>query len=89
MSQAVREAANELREFMFQRVYFWEGRRQEAERAQAVVRFLITYYMPRPQEIESDFVIPTDPPWRQVADYIAGMTDGFALDTAARLGFHG
>ncbi len=89
MSEPVREAANVLREFMFQRVYLWEGRRQEAERAQAVVRFLFHYYLSRPQEMESDFVIPTDPPWRQAADYIAGMTDGFALDAAARLGFRG
>ena len=87
MSEGVLEAANALREFMFQRVYLWEGRRHEAERAQAVVRFLFQCYMARPQEIDSDFVIATDPPWRRVADYIAGMTDGFALDLAQRLGF--
>jgi dGTP triphosphohydrolase len=41
----------------------------------------------RQQEIESDFLIPSDPPWRQAADYVAGMTDLFALNVAARLGF--
>jgi dGTPase len=89
MSQAVREAANELREFMFQHVYFWESRSQEAVRAQSVVRFLFNHYLACPQEIESDFVILTDPPWRQAADYIAGMTDGFAMTTAVRLDFRG
>ncbi|MEE8346737.1 MAG: deoxyguanosinetriphosphate triphosphohydrolase [Dehalococcoidia bacterium] len=86
MSEGVLAAANILREFMFQRVYLWEGRREEAERAKETVRFLFRYYLARPQEIDSDYVIGSDPPWRRVADYVAGMTDGFALDAAARLG---
>jgi dGTPase len=89
MSEPILAAANALREFMFQRVYLWEGRRQEAERAQGVVRFLFEHYMARPEEIESDFVIAADPAWRRVADYIAGMTDGFALAAASRLGYEG
>src|SRR3990172_7388421 len=86
MSERVLAAANILREFMFQRVYLWEGRREEAERAKRVVRFLFQYYLSRPDEIESGFVISSDPPWRRAADYVAGMTDGFALAAAERLG---
>ncbi|MDP2949076.1 MAG: deoxyguanosinetriphosphate triphosphohydrolase family protein [Chloroflexota bacterium] len=87
MSAAILAAANALREFLFQRVYLWEDRRDEVEEAKGVVRFLFEYYLGRPQEIESDFLIPSDPSWRRVADYIAGMTDQFALKTAARLGY--
>ncbi len=86
MSENVLAAANILREFMFQRVYLWEGRREEADRAKQVVRFLFNYYLSRPEEIDSDFVIGSDPPWRRAADYVAGMTDGFALSAAERLG---
>jgi dGTPase len=86
MSEEVLGAANTLREFMFQRVYLWEGRREEAERAKQVVRLLFRYYLAHPQEMESDFVIASDPPWRRAADYVAGMTDGFALAAAERLG---
>jgi dGTPase len=86
MSEEVLGAANILREFMFQRVYLWEGRREEAERAKQVVRLLFRYYLAHPQEMESDFVIASDPPWRRAADYVAGMTDGFALAAAERLG---
>ncbi len=86
MSEDVLAAANILREFMFQRVYLWEGRREEAERAKRVVRFLFQHYLSRPEEIDSGFVIGSDPPWRRVADYVAGMTDGFALSAAERLG---
>ena len=85
MSPAVSAAANILREFMFQRVYLWEGRRQEAERAKEVVRLIYRHYLAHPEEISSDFVIASDPPWRRVADYVAGMTDGFALQTAESL----
>lgn len=86
MSEEVLGAANILREFMFQRVYLWEGRREEAERAKQVVRLLFRYYLAHPQEMESDFVIASDPPWRRAADYVAGMTDGFALAAAERIG---
>jgi dGTPase len=89
MSETVLAAANILREFMFQRVYLWEGRREEAERAEQVVRFLFQYYLARPQEMESDFVIASDAAWRRAADYVAGMTDGFALAMAERLGHRG
>jgi len=87
MGPSVQKAANALREFLFQRVYLWEDRQAEVERAKRVVRFVFEYYVERPQEIESDFLISSDPPWRQVADYVAGMTDLFAQNTAARLGF--
>ncbi|MBI2913603.1 MAG: deoxyguanosinetriphosphate triphosphohydrolase [Chloroflexi bacterium] len=86
MSPGVLAAANVLREFMFQRVYLWEGRREEAERAQHVVRVVFHHYVEHPEDIRSDFVIASDPPWRRSADYVAGMTDGFALATAERLG---
>src|SRR3972149_5084611 len=78
MSEGVLSAANILREFMFQRVYLWEGRREEAERAQRVVRFLFRYYLARPDEIESGFVISSDPPWRRGGGQGGGGAGGFA-----------
>jgi dGTPase len=85
MSEKVSAAANVLREFMFQRVYLWEGRREEAERAKDVVALIYRHYLANPDEVQSGFVIPEDPPWRRAADYVAGMTDGYALATAERL----
>jgi dGTPase len=86
MSERVKTAANVLREFMFQRVYLWEGRRGEAERAAKVVQALYRHYLARADEIQSDFVIASDPPWRRAADYVAGMTDHYAQAEAGRLG---
>ena len=85
MSERVSVAANALREFMFQRVYLWEGRREEAEQAKQVVSTLYRRYVENPEEVQSDFVISSDPPWRRAADYVAGMTDRFALEATERL----
>jgi len=85
MSEEVSAAANALREFMFQRVYLWEGRREESERAKRVVASIYGHYLENPNDIESDFVIASDPPWRRAADYVSGMTDHFALEVANRL----
>jgi dGTPase len=86
MSDNVAAAANVLREFMFQRVYLLEGRQEETERAKSVVRVLYDHFSQHPEEIESDFVVLEDPAWRRAVDYVAGMTDRFALATAERLG---
>ena len=78
-------AADALRDFLFERVYLAEPTLRGARRGQRVVEALFTYYEARPEEIEG-FSLPDDPPWRQAADYVAGMTDGFALRRAAALG---
>ena len=86
MSQPVWAAANCLREFMFQRVYLLEDRQKETEQAKQIVRRLYRHFVDHPDEIQSDFVIESDPAWRRAADYVAGMTDGYALKVAAHLG---
>jgi len=86
MSEGVWAAANVLREFMFQRVYLLEDRQEETEQAKQVVRLLYRHFAEHPNEVHSDFVIPGDPPSRRAADYVSGMTDGYAIQVAARLG---
>jgi dGTPase len=86
MSEQVWAAANMLREFMFQRVYTLEDRQEETEQAKHIVRVLYRHFAEHPDEIRSDFVLPGDPPWRRATDYVAGMTDGYALMVARTLG---
>jgi dGTPase len=87
MSPVVLSAANALREFLFERVYLYESGQPEAIRGRKVVRFLYDHYLEHPDEIQSDFVLSGDPAWRRVADYVAGMTDQFALSAAEERGF--
>jgi dGTPase len=84
----VTAATNALRDYLFENVYLWEERLAEAARARRVIEFLWEHYLRHPEEIEaSEYTRPEDALARRVADYIAGMTDHFAVAAAERLGF--
>lgn len=85
LGPAVLEATDELREFMFRRVYHHERTLEGAERGQAVVSALFGYYEAHPAEI-AGWSLPDDPAWRRAADYVSGMTDHYALKRARELG---
>ncbi len=85
-SPEVRAAANDLREFMFQRVYLYDETRREAERGQRVVLFLFEHFVRHPEGISPDFSIASDPVERRAADYVSGMTDRYAVRLARELG---
>lgn len=88
MSSEVTAATNELRDYLFQNVYLWEERLAEAARARRIIEFLWECYLRQPNEVEaSEYTRPEDPLARRIADYIAGMTDHFAVAAAQRLGF--
>ena len=74
-------ATDALRDFLFERVYLAPATLQAARHGQRVLEALFTHYQRRPDTIEG-FSLPDDPPWRRAADYVAGMTDGFALRRA-------
>ncbi len=86
MTPPVAAAANELREFMFQRVYLLDRTRAEAERGKRVVIFLFRHFAAHPGHIESDYGLPDDPPARRAADFVSGMTDRYAIRLARELG---
>jgi dGTPase len=85
MSPEVLEAANNLRQFLFQRVYEVQVSRKETERARQVVRFLYYYFVNNPDKLPKEFA-SSDEAERGVVDYIAGMTDNYALSLASELG---
>jgi dGTPase len=87
MSADVLRAANELREFMFQRVYLWEGQVREAARAGRVAIYLFEHFAEHPDQIDSEYQLRDDPPVRRSADFVSGMTDRYAMDQALKLGF--
>jgi dGTPase len=85
MSPAVLEAANALREFLFANVYEVQTARAETERARQVVRFLYHYFMQNPVSLPGEHARGGDVE-RGVVDYIAGMTDNYALSLAQEHG---
>ena len=85
LSPEVFAALDELRDFMFARVYVREGTRDEHEKAVKLIRDLFAYYLEHPQEMPAEYHrSPGDLP-THVADHIAGMTDRYALRTYERL----
>lgn len=80
MAPDVWGAMMELRGFLFDNVYLSDRAKAEEPKAFMVVQALFTYYLDNPQELPADArpVDASELVWR-VMDYIAGMTDRFAI----------
>ncbi len=85
MSSKGRNALNILREFLFQKVYIPAGQGEEGECARKVMEVLYAYYCRNPQEIPTEYISISDTTERAAVDYIAGMTDRFALRIAEKI----
>ena len=79
MSDEAFRALDTLRDFLFERVYLRDEARSEQDKAIALVRSLFAHYLDHPDQVPEEYHrAPGDLPTR-VADYIAGMTDRYAL----------
>lgn len=82
MSPEVFEAMQELRRFMFSNVYKNSIAKGEEEKAKELLERLFDYYMKHPMDMPSQYTIMIAEGERQdrvVCDYIAGMTDQYAV----------
>ncbi|NLM44743.1 MAG: deoxyguanosinetriphosphate triphosphohydrolase [Clostridiales bacterium] len=81
MSKDVYDATNKLRKFMFDNVYIGSKAKDEEEKVKYIVKQLYEYFVNKPYEIPDDIrnkMEDTDIQ-RITCDYIAGMTDRYAL----------
>jgi len=76
MSPEIREAANTLRQFLFERVY--SVAREEAERAREVVQLLYQHFIKHDEALPKEYKLRDESVARRVVDYVAGMTDNYA-----------
>lgn len=80
MSTAVQRATSELRDFLFENVYQESPAKIENPKAKRVLRTLFFYYLDNAGELPSEFRASTDDEVPvKVGDYVAGMTDRYAL----------
>jgi dGTPase len=80
MSSPVIEATNILRDFLFEKVYNVRSAQAESEKAREVIRLLYQYF--KENNVDSlprEYCLHSDDVERRVVDYIAGMTDQYAL----------
>ena len=75
---------DELRAFMFERVYLSTDLVADKDAVMAVTRRLIDFHVEHPQHIPDSYREHDADRLRQVTDYVAGMTDRFALATHQR-----
>ncbi len=88
MSQATRQGHRDLKIFLQQSLYRHERVRYMTAKADRVVRDLFARYLSSPETLPDHYRLPKEPAKDQariVADYIAGMTDRFALGEHERL----
>ncbi len=82
LSPEVEKALRDLRSFMFERVYRNPVAKGEESKAKDMLRRLFEYYVNHPEALPEDFQpqLSFDGMERTVCDYIAGMTDNYAVD---------
>ena len=82
LSPQVEKALQELREFMFERVYRNPVAKGEETKAREMLKRLYEYYYTHPEALPEDFQpqMSLEGMERTVCDYIAGMTDNYAVD---------
>ena len=87
LSAQVEKALQELREFMFERVYRNPVAKGEEAKARDMLKRLYEYYYNNPDALPEDFQpqMSLEGMERTVCDYIAGMTDNYAVDKYTQL----
>ena len=86
-SEEIAEAMNDLRELMFERVYRNPRAKGEEGKAQELILRLYEYYDKHPDELPDEFqnIREREGVTRAVTDYIAGMTDSYAVEKFGEL----
>lgn len=82
LSPNVEQALKELRAFMFENVYRNPVAKGEESKAKEMLTRLFEYYVNHPEKLPEDFhpQLSFEGIERTVCDYIAGMTDNYAVD---------
>ena len=74
----VEAALDELRAFLFDRVYIGSVAKMEEGKAVTMLRSLFAFYLEHPEEMPEEFQGGEEELSVRVCDYVAGMTDRYA-----------
>ncbi len=82
MTPQIQKALADLRSFMFARVYHNPVAKGEESKAKDMLQMLFRFYVDHPEQLPVDFQpqLSFDGLGRTVCDYIAGMTDNYAIE---------
>jgi dGTPase len=85
MGPKVRQAVNDFRAFMFERVYVPQDVGEQGRSARAIVGLLFGYYSDNPDRVPPEYRLRAETGDRAVIDHISGMTDHYAMRKAEAL----
>ncbi len=87
MDDEIKKAHDELREFMFERVYTNPTAKSEEQKAKALVEKLYKYFLKNPDKMPLEYknIMERFDKERAVCDYIAGMSDEYAINLFSEL----
>lgn len=87
MSSKVKLAMEEFREFMFKKIYKSEELEPDRKKAQYIIHKLYEYFMIHPESLPQDY-LAREEKWGlevTIVDYIAGLTDMYAVHLFEKL----
>jgi dGTPase len=89
MSPEILAATNNLRDFMYREVYLNKRAKTEDDKVRYVIETLYAHFLKHPEQIPDDLQRINqqrqEPVERAVVDYIAGMTDRYALEVFKKI----
>ncbi|MDR0856274.1 MAG: deoxyguanosinetriphosphate triphosphohydrolase [Clostridiales bacterium] len=85
MSPAVFGAFTAFKTFMNDTVYFGSVAKNQEEKAEHMLTLLVDYYLKHPEALPKGYQALPDSPLQKVCDYIATMTDHYAIALFERL----
>lgn len=82
MSEEVKQASDDLRDFLFENVYHDSWRKKEEERCDYILTALFEHYLDHPEQLPKEYleIVYTQGAERAVCDFLACMTDRYAVD---------
>ena len=84
MDSEIGEIMNELREFMFENVYLRKETNDQRNECKNIVQTLVEYFIENKNELPKNYIQSEDDIENSI-DYVAGMTDRFAISTFEKI----
>ena len=83
----IRKAHDDLRQFMFDKVYLNPAAKQEEAKAELLLKKLYSYFIEHTDKLPDEYrcIMKKTDADRAVCDYISGMSDGYAVDLYTEL----
>ncbi|MPW27022.1 deoxyguanosinetriphosphate triphosphohydrolase [Alkalibaculum sp. M08DMB] len=82
MDDEIQAATTQLRKFLFDQVYIGSKAKEEEVKASFILTSIFQYFRSNPEELSDEYVqrLKEEDKERVICDYIAGMTDRYAIN---------